>query len=367
MTDKRITRWSKDKIQGIGKTPREIVRERAPIYTDTDIAKYLNSVGFECTTMAVSHHRSRMGIKKHSFGTSEAGAVVGMISESPFVKYDSPPVIEADRVIVMPDIQAPYHHHEFVNHVLDVCDVLNVKTAIWAGDVLENSALTHFDPNWAQEGLVNGGVPDMLANELIDMGEMMGKKVTEGVRELLLKHGRRVENNPAGVSEEWAHARKVLQTMEKLFDKIEWQIGNHEGRILRQMQSPFFAEDLRRLFVSDKVHISPYYYCILKSGGVDWRVTHPKPSSKGDAKWIASRYLTNVIMAHNHQLVMQKDRSGKFWAIETGMMVDEMRLPYCAQRDTKGDMHSLGATLILEGQPILLYENSPWELLKRLK
>ena len=353
-----------DKIPNINKSAREIIRERAPIYRDVDIAQYLTSVGFMCTRDAVSKYRQKMGMRKQASGLAEAGTLIG---ESPFAKYDSPPVVEADCAVIMPDIQAPYHHHEFMNHVLDLCDALKVKTAIWAGDVIENSSLTHFDPNWAQEGLVNGGVPDALADELIDMSEAMGKKVIEGVRELLLKHGRRVENNPAGVSEEWAHARKVLQVMEGLFDKIEWQIGNHEGRILRQMQSPFFPEDLRRLFVSDKVHISPYYYCILKSGGVDWRITHPKPSSKGDAKWIASRYLTNVIMAHNHQLVMQKDRSGKFWAIETGMMVDESRLPYVAQRDTKGDMHSLGATLILDGQPILLYENSPWELLKRLK
>ncbi len=366
MANNRSVQWQ-DIIPGSKTSAREIIHKQAPRYSDVEIAQYLNSIGFECTKDSVSHQRQRMGLKKQSSGLPEAGMMVNAIQESPFVKYDSPPVIEADRAIIMPDIQAPYHHYEFMNHVLDVCDTLNVKTAIWAGDVLENSSLTHFDPNWAQEGLVNGGVPDALANELIDMGEAMGKKVTEGIRELLLKHGRRIENNPAGVSEEWAHARKVLQTMEKLFDKIEWQIGNHEGRILRQMQSPFFAEDLRRLFVSDKVHISPYYYCILKSGGVDWRVTHPKPSSKGDAKWIASRHLTNVIMAHNHQLVMQKDRSGKFWAIETGMMVDESRLPYTAQRDTKGDMHSLGATLILDGQPILLYENSPWDLLKRLK
>ena len=144
-------------------------------------------------------------------------------------------------------------------------------------------------------------------------------------------------------------------------------MGNHEGRILRQMQSPFFPEDLRRLFVSEKVGISPYYYCILKSGGIDWRISHPKTSSKGDAKWYASKYLVNFIMAHNHHLVMQRDRSGKFWGIDTGHMVDERRLPYVSQRDTRMDMHLLGATLILEGRPILLYEDSPWNLLKRLK
>lgn len=362
-TNRKGIGW-RDKIPSIRKSAQEIVRERAPIYRDVDITQYLNSVGFECSKDSVSKYRQKMGLRKQSLGTADSGV---LIEESPFVKYDSPPIIEADRAIIMPDIQAPYHHHEFMNHVLELCDALNVKTAIWAGDVIENGSLTHFDPNWAQEGLVNGGVPDALADELIDMGEAMGKKVVEGVRELLLKHGRRVENNPAGVSEEWAHARKTLQAMEKMFDRIEWQMGNHEGRTLRQMQSPFFPEDLRRLFVSEKVGISPYYYCILKSGGIDWRITHPKPSSKGDAKWIASRYLSNVIMAHNHQLVMQKDRSGKYWAIETGMMVDEMRLPYVAQRDTKGDMHVLGATLVLEGKPILLYEDSPWTLLKRLK
>ena len=123
----------RDKIPDINKSAREIIRERAPIYRDVDIAQYLTSVGFMCTRDAVSKYRQSMGLRKQATGLAEAGTLIG---ESPFAKYDSPPIIETDRAIVMPDIQAPYHHHEFMNHVLELCDVLNVKTAIWAGDVL---------------------------------------------------------------------------------------------------------------------------------------------------------------------------------------------------------------------------------------
>ena len=71
-------------------------------------------------------------------------------------------------------------------------------------------------------------------------------------------------------------------------------------------------------------------------------------------------------MAHNHQICLQKDRSGVYWAIETGTCVDEMRLPYVAQRQTKADMHLLGATIIRDGFPWLLTEDSPWELLGKI-
>ena len=127
-------------------------------------------------------------------------------------------------------------------------------------------------------------------------------------------------------------------------------------------------DDLKRMFVGDdpKVQIAPYYYCKIISNGVEWRVTHPKSSGKGDAKWYSSKYLTNTIMAHNHHLVLQMDRSGTYWAIETGMIVDEKRLPYQAQRDTKMDMHLLGATIIRDGKAWLLHQDTSWDLLKKL-
>lgn len=356
-----------DKLKG--KTPNDVLAAYVPLKTDQEIARLFTKLGLPLTTAQIIRRRkNHLNINKEIIpseivGCSAARSIVG---ESPFVKYDSPPVITSPRVIVMPDIQFPYHHHEFLNRVLNLCAALNIKTCIWGGDVIENSSLTHFDPNWSTEELINGGVTDEVANALIDMGNSLGKKVLEGIRDLLGKYGRKVSNNPAGVSEEWSYARREMQATLKQFDSIEWILGNHEGRILRQMESPFFAEDLRRLFVNEKVHISPYYYCEIISGSAKWRVTHPKSSGKGDARWYASKYLVNTIMCHNHQLIMQKDRSGTYWAIETGMMVDERRLPYVSQRDTKADMHLLGATFIIDGKPFLLYEDSPWDALKRL-
>ena len=340
-------------------TAVEYVTRNAAHLTDSQISKKLTSFGFPCTAGSVEHKRRQLGIAK------TGGLNTHIVSESPFVKYDNPPVVEADRVVIIGDTQFPFHHAEFVNQVLDLCKAWNVRYCVLAGDVIECSSLSHFDPNW--EGGNNNGIPDEVMDDLIEL-KSLGKSVSAKLDALIDKHGRRELASAGSVAEEWGYAKNDLRRLVNQFDDIVWEIGNHEGRVLRQMQSPFLPEDLKRMFLGDepKVRIAPYYFTLIKSGGIDWRVTHPKSSAKGDAKWYASKYLVNVLMAHNHHLVMQRDRSGKYWAIEIGACVDESRLPYVSQRDTKGDSHILGAAIIRDGKCWLLHEESPWELLRKL-
>lgn len=293
------------------------------------------------------------------------GAPANIVPPSGYIRYDQPPIIRADRIVILPDIQFPYHHADFLNKVLYLCHKWNVRHAILAGDVIENSALTHFDPNWEGEGKLS----EEVVADLVDIISGLPEKTAQKVRAVIEKHGAHDSVNPGGISEEWGHARKALRRLVDQFDEIVWELGNHEGRILRQLQSPTSPEEIKRLFLGDmeKVKISPYYYCIVESGNTTWRIIHPKSSAKGDARWYAAKYLTNVVMAHSHQWMMQKDRSGMFWAIETGMIVDEARLPYVAQRDNKADRHLLGATIIVDGNPWLLHDGINWERLAQMK
>jgi len=339
-----------------GVTAREYLVKNAWSMTDLDITRELAAAGFRRSISSIKNHRQEGGFVKFH------GEVI--VKESPFVKYDSPPVIEADRVAILPDIQFPYHHAEFVNNVLALCKAWNVKHCVLAGDVIENSSLTQFDPAW--DGDANPeGISDDLADELADVIAKLPKSAAQQVKAVIEKRGRKTLPNASGVSDEWHIARKELRKLVDCFDDLVWTIGNHEGRVLRQVQSPIFPEDLKRMFLGDeaKVRIAPYYYAIVKSGGVEWRVIHPKSSAKYDSRHYASKFLTNIAMAHSHQWVMQKDRSGKYWGIEIGAMVDERRLPYVSQRDAKHDAHLLGALIIRNGKPWLLGEDSDWEAL----
>jgi len=350
-------------IPALKMSGEDYIRQNAMRMTDHDIVHRLASAGVTTTVVAIEKHRYRMGIIKTGGTNSQ------VIGESPFVKYDSPLVIEADRIAILGDIQFPYHEAAFINKVLDLCRIWNVRHCVLAGDVIECASLTHFDPNWEGEGNSHG-IPDEALDDLIAIKQSLVKNSTMAgkLEAIIEKHGRQEKASAGNVSEEWGYAKKDLAKLIQQFDDIVWEVGNHEGRVLRQMQSPFLPDDLKRMFVGEepKVRIAPYYYTLAKSSGVEWRITHPKSSAKGDSKWYASKYLTNVIMAHNHHLVMQRDRSGKFWAIEIGCCVDERRLPYVSQRDSKGDAHVLGAAILRDGKCWLLHEDVDWETLAKL-
>ena len=353
----------------LGMTATEYVRENCARLKDQELASDLYMAGFDTNRAAVEKKRERLGIGKawaHGNIYMPYNAK-SLISESSFAKYDSPPVIEADRVVVLPDIQFPYHHHEFLNHILDLCKAWNVKHCVLAGDVIENSSLSHFDPAWSGAGNPEG-ISDSVTDDLLDAMAKMPKKVADEVRSVINKHGRKTITNADGISDEWGYAKKPLATIISLFDTLVWMLGNHEGRLLRQMQSPFLPDHLLKMFVGDdpKISIAPYYYTIVNSGGETWKIIHPKSAGRDDPQIYASKLLCHVVMAHSHHWNLGKDRSGKFFAISTGACVDNARLPYAAQRDNKGFQHMLGATIIRNGKPWLLGEDSDWNLLKKL-
>lgn len=368
MAPKSQSRWDMPN-KTLGMSASEYVRDNCARLLDRELAQDLNAAGFDTNRAAVEKKRERLGIGKMWVHGNTYAPYDGFspIAESSFAKYDSPPVINADRVAIFPDLQFPYANHEFTNKVLDLCRQWEVKHCILAGDVIECSSLTHFDPAW--DGSANSeGISDDVADDLIDAIANMPKKVADEVRKVIEKHGRKTLASATSVSEEWGYAKKHLAQLIKQFDNVVWIVGNHEGRILRQMQSPVLPLDLKKMFVGDepKISIAPYYYALVNSNGEAWRIIHPKSAGRDDPQVYASKLLCHVVMAHSHHWNLGKDRSGKFFAISTGAMVDERRLAYSSQRDNKSFQHLLGATIIRGGKPWLLGEDSQWELLKKL-
>ncbi len=367
---KQQSRWDMPN-KTLGMSATDYVRNNCARLLDRELALDLNAAGFDTNRAAVEKKRERLGIGKmwvhgNSYAPYEA---TSPISESSFAKYDSPPVIEIDKVVILPDLQMPFHEANFTNRVLELGKSWNVKYAILAGDLLENAALTHFDPAWLpSEEIDTGNIPNKLADDLLDLMADIPKSSKGKLKKIIEKHGRTDNKTVSSISQEWHHARMGIRELIGAFDHNLWIMGNHTGRLLRQMQSPLLPADVKRLFVGDdnRVDVAPYYFAIVKSGGVEWRIVHPKSAGRDDPQIYASKLLCNIVMAHSHHWNLGKDRSGKFFAISTGAMVDESRLPYIATRDQKTFQHLLGATFIMNGKPYLVGEDTDFDAMKKM-
>jgi hypothetical protein len=285
------------------------------------------------------------------------------IPESPYPRYDEPPIIQGDALII-PDAEIPFHHAEFINRVLDLADVWEIRTMISAGDLLHFDSLSGWEPNWAVKP--NGGLSEKDEKRLMDIAMTLPKNHQQKVIDTIVDIGGAVEEH--GFSGEMHHARKVLNALNGCFDSLVWVLGNHEGRLLRAINSPVEPSELLNMMRLEegKWRIAPYYYCLLETEQGTYRITHPKSAANGTARFLCSQYFQHIIMGHSHKMFFDFDPSGKYYAIQAGHCVDEERLAYCAQRDAKRDSHKLGAVIVRGGYPYLLHELIDWERMKKL-
>jgi hypothetical protein len=286
-----------------------------------------------------------------------------IVSESPYPIYNEPLTMTGD-ALILPDLEFPFHHSEFVNHVLELSEKWNIKQCILAGDVLHFDSLSGFSPNW--EGDNSGGITSDAEKKLMDFAASLGSKKQGELMELMGNLGQHTEQD--GASTEIGVARKELLKLEKLFDKCFFILGNHEGRLLKSLDTTLSPDELLRLLdkKNEKWFIAPYYYCYLETEQGRYIIEHPKNFGKFSASKLCSKYGSHVIMAHSHQLVFTFDPSGQYYAIEAGHCVDESRLAYVGQRHNTSPQHCLGAVIVREGFPWLLHNKSDWKALERM-
>lgn len=300
--------------------------------------------------------------KTHYYLTK--GQASAKLPESPYPRYDEPPTLEGD-ALILPDLEIPFHHAEFANRVLDMAEAWGIRQVISAGDLLHFDSLSGWEPNWAVKP--NGGLSEKDEQRLMDAAMKLPKNHQGRFMELIADIGGQVEDG-GGFSGEMHHARHVLKCLDDLFDSFVWVLGNHEGRLLRAINSPVQPSELLNLMKlgEGKWQIAPYYFCLLHTSKGTFRITHPKSAANGAARGLAGQYLQHIIMGHSHKAFFDWDVSGRFYAIQCGHMVDEMRLAYAAQRDAKRDSHKLGAVIVRDGYPYFLHEGIDWERMKRL-
>lgn len=271
---------------------------------------------------------------------------------SPYPTYTEPLVMHRD-ALVLNDLEAPFHHADFVGNCLAVAAKWGIRGLVLGGDFLHNDALSSFEPAFVDDEA-------RIAPEIADQILALAPK-NEKLAAVVNKH-RGLDPEP-NHSEEMDRAKPVLLAIANQFDQVDCILGNHEGRLLRMLQTPLNPKHVLKevgIVGDPKWRIRPYYFCVVISAGQEFRVTHPKNSAKASAWKLAAKFQQHVLMAHNHHLVLQFDPSGKYYAIETGACVDEARLPYAAQRDNAQHAHKLGAVVIRNGHPWLLHEGVDW-------
>ena len=287
------------------------------------------------------------------------GHTLQTIHESTYPVYDAPLVMEGD-ALILPDIEFPFHHAEFLNFCLALAKKWNIRQAILAGDVLHFDSLSGWEPSWTSPN--TGGLTADAEAALMDFAKTLPTKRQGEMMGLLGDLGQRSEQD--GASTELSIARRELKRMEKQFDKIDMILGNHEGRLLRALQTALNPDELLRLLeTGDKWRIAPYYFEYLDTKQGRYQIEHPKSASATTAAVLASKYQCHVLMGHSHHFSITTDVSGQFFAAEIGCCVDEDRLPYASQRHTRTPAHSLGAAIIRNGYPTILTRFSDWERL----
>lgn len=272
--------------------------------------------------------------------------------------WNNAPKMEGDAFILM-DAQIPYHHAEFINKCMTICRQWNIKQMILGGDALDMNAFNEFPPNFENDD--RRVIDNKSSEELIKFANSLPSEKRE---ELLGMIGNAERENGAG--SEIKESRQVLHALENEFDLILWIMGNHEQRILRILKKVMPVETLAVLFGADnpKWQVSPYYHCELHSGGETWRIEHPINTGKGSSKRLAPKFGCHIVMGHNHHFSITTDPSGRYYAIEPGMGMDEERMAYASQRSNAADAHVVGALIIRNGKPTPLNKFTDWEMLK---
>jgi hypothetical protein len=284
------------------------------------------------------------------------------IPDSSFPRYDAPLVMEGD-ALVLPDVEAPYHDADFIQQCIDLAGTWGIKNLVLAGDFLHFDSLSNWGANWVKQD--GGEISQDDSDKLLHFLESLPRKYQEQGFQVMQELGGNGPSVPS-LGRELSETRKLVLELAKVFERVDFVIGNHEGRLLRALDSPLCPSDMLELIRAEKWRVAPYYYSLLVSNGETFRITHPKTAAKYGAEKLAAKHHQHILMAHSHAWRCDFDISGEYWAIQMGHCVDEMRLPYAAQRDVPRDAHALGAVIIRDGFPWLLGRRTPWRDMRKM-
>lgn len=292
--------------------PERYLERHAGDKTDAEIAEALSAVtGRDVTKWAVTQKRQMLGLNKTRTGKP-------LFVESTRRRFDNPPTLNTDDVLVLADIHAPFHDADWMAQVVSLAQAAGVKQCIVAGDLVDFQALSGF-------------APMILA----------------------------ADDGPLVVDDEIGAAGELVSALLTAFDGVTILLGNHEERLARRL-GQLSVRLFQRLFGTEgkRAVVSEYHYAkVIDSRGEVWRVTHPRNASMIPVRVAArltEKYEMNVIAAHGHDWGETTGASGRY-AAACGMAGDPARIDYADIADSVRPLMQQGAWMLLRGAPVLLH------------
>jgi len=165
------------------------------------------------------------------------------ISPSPYPKYTEPTQITTDRILVLPDLELPFHNSDFVNRVVDLALSWKVETILAAGDMFHLDALTGWEANWKKvlSQYMDEKTKDRLNEVFMKIKDArVREEAFEAIDDLEPKTGE-------SFGEEIKTAKKVVSELSVFKNKYHI-MGNHEGRLLRMVNSSMEGVNISDMF-----------------------------------------------------------------------------------------------------------------------
>ena len=194
------------------------------------------------------------------------------------------------------DLHVPKVDPTMVNHFCQTAKRFGLTRCMILGDFFDQNAFSH----WVQVGLQPADVP---------------------------------------FGDEIVYAAQVFETLLGQFNHIACMRGNHDDRILRLLR---FSLELRDVYamvgkrVAERLQahlaqalvVSEYPFCHLNE---TWFCAHPNTYSKipgSVARDVAETEGMSTIMGNGHLLSMSRDKSDRYWAVDSGCLVDPLKVYY---------------------------------------
>ncbi len=226
-------------------------------------------------------------------------------------RFNQAPITEAARWLVMADIHAPWHDQRFANEVIDLALRWGVTHVALGGDVIDWAALSPYGKDAA-----------ILAEDEIRAAE------------------------------------QVVTAIARNFKQVVYIGGNHEQRVARQLDAGLPLAAIARMFVTAlNVTVTEHHWCEIVSAGERYQIEHPRNASVHATivpKKLCAKFGRHIIAGHGHVWGMARDDSGRYWAIDSGIIADPDKIAYANLEHNTRPVMQQGACLVIDGAPVLV-------------
>lgn len=151
-------------------------------------------------------------------------------------------------------------------------------------------------------------------------------------------------------------ARQLIREWSEFFEEIYFFMGNHDWRLLKWSMAQLDDDDLLTYLKSDKVRVSHYRHCTVRTSNGVWRITHPRNYSINAltvANDLAQKHGQHILSFHEHHAGITTDRYGRHIIVNGGCLADPNKLAYVALDDGKSPVMKRGFTVVRDGYPYL--------------